>query len=106
MRKFTISATLLLTTALFASNATAQVATCPVEGPSEEVLSCLQEQFHEVPAHGGLTIPRGNLFQIFVNPGTGTFTVVESTATGFSKILGAGTDWFTLKPLPTKGKPA
>lgn len=76
----------------------AEPVTCPREGPADQVIACIKTKYQEAPAHGGLTLPYRNLFQVFVHPETGDWTLVETTADGFSRILGAGTDWMTVAP--------
>jgi hypothetical protein len=71
---------------------------CPKAGPTSEVLDCIKTVYGEQPLHGGLTHPRGHLLQIFVNPETGAWTLVETTPTGQSMIHGYGVDWNTVEP--------
>lgn len=77
---------------------------CPKIGPAAEVLDCIKTTYGEQPLHGGITIPRGHLMQIFVHPKTGNWTLVETNPKGVSMIHGVGTDWSTVKPTePTSG---
>lgn len=103
MRKATISATLALTTALFASDAAAQQPVTCADRP--EIIKRLAGTYHEHPVAVGL-MADGRLLEIFATSDGATWTVLTTDATGVSCVAAVGSDWLMLEPLSTKGKRA
>lgn len=84
---------------LAAGSAAAQ----PMCGPTERVATRLGEQWDEWPVGRGLTSSGQSIVQIWTNPETGTWTVVEVRPNGLTCIIAAGTHW-AMTPRP-QGEP-
>jgi hypothetical protein len=63
-----------------------------------EIAGRLDEQYKEVPTGFGIQL-NGNLLQLFVSKETGTWTLLSTTPSGMSCIVGAGESWEAL-PVP------
>jgi len=81
---------------LFATTSVAQNINC---GPSEQVYSYLENDYKEFLAFVGMDVG-GILLEVFVNPETGTFTLLSTDAQGLSCIQANGEHFqsFALPP--------
>ena len=103
MRKFTISATLALTTALFAGDAAAEHAPTCAKRPL--IVENLAKKYNETLVSVGL-MSNGNLLEVYAAADGSTWTLITTSPDGESCVEAAGTDWNALEPLPTEGKRA
>ena len=67
---------------------------------SQEVARQLSSRYDEAPIAFGLQ-SNGNLLQVYASEDGGTWTIVSTSPTGISCIVGAGKRWET-KPRPVK----
>ena len=57
-----------------------------------EIAGRLGEQYKEVPTGFGIQL-NGNLLQLYVSQETGTWTLLSTSPSGVSCIVGAGENW-------------
>ena len=84
-------------------NAHAQVAQC---APRTDVLTALATKYGE--ARRGIGIAGQNaVMELFVNPSTGTWTIIATTPDGKTCLIASGSNFEgTSDPAPAKGSPA
>lgn len=84
-------------------NAHAQAAQC---GPRPDVLSALATKYGE--ARRGIGIAGQNaVVELFVNPSTGTWTIIATSPDGKTCLIASGSNFEgTSDPAPAKGIPA
>ena len=80
--------------ALSASFASAQTPKCAAR---EAILGALADQYDE-DLHGAGLTGESIISELFVNPETGTWTLLASNAAGMSCVISAGTNWISITP--------
>ncbi|MEM8825260.1 MAG: hypothetical protein AAGF30_16760 [Pseudomonadota bacterium] len=76
---------------LFATPALAQTPNC---GPRPAVVEALSGSYAETFSGGGIQNDEA-VFEVWVSPETGTWTILRTNAAGISCIMAAGTGWFS-----------
>ncbi len=78
----------------------------PQCGPRDQVLAALSETYSETRQSIGLATGGQQVFEVFANPETGSWTITVTQAQGITCLLSAGDQFETLtETLPAKGDP-
>lgn len=68
-------------------------------GPRDGIISSLEGRFSESRHASGLT-SSSQLLEVFVNPETGGWTIITTTAGGLTCLLSSGTEFQAWEPSP------